>query len=272
MSCNGFNHQPGCTCGFRGGWGGYRSFDPLQRRFDNEPRPRQLGFQQGTAQPLSGGFTRPGAKCPVCGDTVYFYQSPYGGRVFFDDLGPPWPKHPCTDNITASSKAKAASHTSWHLNQWQPLTHASTAEISPVRGIYRISGRISDRDHSFFFRAYDIVMAEIVRIQKIGRGKFALSVLDFNTVDQTWCVWDGFAWTDSEAPGYGEPLIKTSSWKSFSPAAKAVQPKAHQQFSEDMHPCPHCGDLVRFKNLTRHIARVHLRTSAKYPTSWDLRK
>jgi hypothetical protein len=28
---------------------------------------------------------------------VYFYQSPYGGRVFFDELGPPWPKHPCTD-------------------------------------------------------------------------------------------------------------------------------------------------------------------------------
>jgi hypothetical protein len=29
---------------------------------------------------------------------VYFYRSPSGGRVFFDDLGPPWPKHPCTDN------------------------------------------------------------------------------------------------------------------------------------------------------------------------------
>jgi len=29
---------------------------------------------------------------------VFFYQSPHGSRVFFDDLGPPWPKHPCTDN------------------------------------------------------------------------------------------------------------------------------------------------------------------------------
>lgn len=43
-------------------------------------------------------YVNPNARCPVCGVEVYFYQSPYGGRVFFDDLGPPWPKHPCTDN------------------------------------------------------------------------------------------------------------------------------------------------------------------------------
>jgi hypothetical protein len=43
-------------------------------------------------------YVNPNARCPVCGAQVYFYQSPYGGRVFFDELGPPWPKHPCTDN------------------------------------------------------------------------------------------------------------------------------------------------------------------------------
>lgn len=43
-------------------------------------------------------YVNPNARCPVCGSSVYFYQSPYGGRVFFDELGPPWPKHPCTDN------------------------------------------------------------------------------------------------------------------------------------------------------------------------------
>ena len=43
-------------------------------------------------------YVNPNAHCPVCGCAVYFYQSPYGGRVFFDELGPPWPKHPCTDN------------------------------------------------------------------------------------------------------------------------------------------------------------------------------
>ncbi|MCZ7422956.1 hypothetical protein O7605_25975 [Verrucosispora sp. WMMA2121] len=32
---------------------------------------------------------------------VYFYANQHGSRVFFDQLGPPWPKHPCTDNGTA---------------------------------------------------------------------------------------------------------------------------------------------------------------------------
>ena len=46
-------------------------------------------------------YVNPNAHCPVCGEPVFFYQSPYGGRVFFDELGPPWPKHPCTDtNVT----------------------------------------------------------------------------------------------------------------------------------------------------------------------------
>ncbi|MGP5194828.1 SRPBCC domain-containing protein [Arthrobacter rhombi] len=37
------------------------------------------------------------ARCPVCGADVYFYANEYGSRVYFDELQPPWPKHPCTD-------------------------------------------------------------------------------------------------------------------------------------------------------------------------------
>ncbi|MFD1211494.1 SRPBCC domain-containing protein [Arthrobacter sp. GCM10027362] len=37
------------------------------------------------------------ARCPVCGQAVYFYANELGSKVYFDDLGPPWPKHPCTD-------------------------------------------------------------------------------------------------------------------------------------------------------------------------------
>jgi hypothetical protein len=47
-------------------------------------------------RPLPGvEFTRP-ANCPVCGADCFYYQSADGGRVFFDSLGSPWPKHPCT--------------------------------------------------------------------------------------------------------------------------------------------------------------------------------
>lgn len=40
----------------------------------------------------------PNASCPVCGQSVYFYANEHGSRVFFDELGKPWAKHPCTDN------------------------------------------------------------------------------------------------------------------------------------------------------------------------------
>lgn len=43
-------------------------------------------------------YVNPNAKCPVCGLDVFFYQNEFGSRVYFDELGPPWPKHPCTDN------------------------------------------------------------------------------------------------------------------------------------------------------------------------------
>lgn len=43
------------------------------------------------------GITYPNAKCPVCGDSVFFFQAHNGGRVFFDPpLGSPWHPHPCT--------------------------------------------------------------------------------------------------------------------------------------------------------------------------------
>ena len=47
-------------------------------------------------------YLDPNARCPVCGASVYFYRSPYNGRVFFDDVGWPWPKHPCTDKYKGS--------------------------------------------------------------------------------------------------------------------------------------------------------------------------
>jgi len=33
----------------------------------------------------------------VCKASVYYYENEHGSRVFFDNIGPPWPKHPCTD-------------------------------------------------------------------------------------------------------------------------------------------------------------------------------
>lgn len=51
-----------------------------------------------------GSYVNPNARCPVCDKIVFFYQSPSGGRAFFDALGWPWPKHGCTDSRAAQRK------------------------------------------------------------------------------------------------------------------------------------------------------------------------
>lgn len=49
--------------------------------------------------PYSSRWAHPNAVCPVCGAKVYFYANDAGSRVYFDEIGPPWPKHPCTDTF-----------------------------------------------------------------------------------------------------------------------------------------------------------------------------
>lgn len=90
MGCNAWNHHHGCNCGWGGDTGGggrYRAPAPAPVNVWTSPRYRDLE-----------SYVNPNATCPVCGAAVFFYQSPYGGRVFFDEFGPPWPKHPCTDS------------------------------------------------------------------------------------------------------------------------------------------------------------------------------
>lgn len=80
MPCNAHNHHPDCDCG----WGGV-FYEPTVQC----PKPDWS---------KESSHTTPNAKCPVCSASVFFYKSADGAAVFFDSLGPPWPKHPCTDN------------------------------------------------------------------------------------------------------------------------------------------------------------------------------
>jgi len=89
MGCNGWNHPPGCDCG----WGGQYHGD--YGGFSHTPTPKVQTTPSWSLAQFS--ITR-NAQCPVCGAPVFFYKNNEGSRVFFDSLGPPWPKHPCTDS------------------------------------------------------------------------------------------------------------------------------------------------------------------------------
>jgi hypothetical protein len=51
-------------------------------------------------------FTRP-TSCPVCSADVFFVRH-NGGSVWFDELGPPWEKHPCFDDDATATVIRSA--------------------------------------------------------------------------------------------------------------------------------------------------------------------
>lgn len=238
-------------CDFRGGWSGYKSFAPLSQALAD--RPRQLGLQKGTTTALAGGYVNPSARCPICGASVYFYKSPFGGKVYFERLGPPWPKHPCTSGSAISKKTHA--FPAWQEDSWLPLTHATIREESAVRQIYSISGVVTNRECSFFFRSEEIVMAEVIRIKKIARGKFSISLLDFNTLDKTWCIWSGDLRTSAAHSNFDPPLSKSEVWHDLK--EDFGYSMADSQAITEWTTCALCNAKVHIKNLRRHNKKVH---------------
>lgn len=94
----GYNHSPDCRCGWCVKHGGNRIHRSEMRYSTRLAEAQSLLRAHGVRDRITACFVDPNAKCPVCGAGVYYYQNARGSRVFFDDLGPPWPKHPCTDN------------------------------------------------------------------------------------------------------------------------------------------------------------------------------
>lgn len=168
--CNAYNHSFDCPCGFGGdtGGGGWR-----RARF------RSIAEM---LEPISGGWVKdnggtiesyvnPNAHCPVCNAPVFFYRSPFDGRVFFDELGWPWPKHPCTDNSREPRRATRDSvgrlmarlEPKWRPDGWEPLL---SSKIYPKKDQVLVTGdtggeflelklpagEVIDRDSPIFIR------------------------------------------------------------------------------------------------------------------------
>ena len=113
----GHNHYADCSCGW--------CYKAAGATIVAAPSKPFFTRQFGTIV----SFTDPNATCPVCGAAVFFYRSPHGGRVFFDELGPPWPKHPCTSSEPLCSKSgdlvvpgpsEAPKH-AWQIQGWRPV-------------------------------------------------------------------------------------------------------------------------------------------------------
>jgi len=99
--CNAYNHPSNCACGWGGdchAGGGHNGPIPKWDNSNSSPVIRTDNYQ-----PEYFSFTNPNATCPICGAQVYYYQNCHGSKVYFDELGKPWPKHACLTNEKISS-------------------------------------------------------------------------------------------------------------------------------------------------------------------------
>ncbi|MCP5391909.1 MAG: hypothetical protein H6920_09855 [Sphingomonadaceae bacterium] len=140
--------------------------------------------------------TIPNARCPVCGAPVFFYESFTGGRVFFDELGPPWPKHPCTDNTpppsgacrAAAAKPATTSGSTpappqWRREGWIPL---ETVTVTRADGFSTLRGNGADGGAEIIFSVADHMRCTendpiLVRRSDHGDGTWDISYLPINS-------------------------------------------------------------------------------------------
>lgn len=183
--CNAWNHSPDRRCGWGGeGHKGKSSGNSLPGAFS--------GYFPGVP-PIDKSYesyTIPNATCPVCGDFVFFYQSPEGGRVFFDELGPPWPKHPCTDHNSrpgligdVSRSAPSRTYT-WQKEGWSPFIISFVSRVD--QNILKVSGDLEGEEKVVFTRRHlthgfgdgdSIASACIAFLRKSGPEKISLSYI-----------------------------------------------------------------------------------------------
>jgi hypothetical protein len=180
--CNAWNHPPGCACGWGWGYGSEKAFSNNQT---TQVKKYNYGYES---------FTR-NAMCPVCGSKVFFYQSSNGGRVFFDELGPPWPKHPCTDNklfhnlnirdsldLLYKSNHPSVMDKMWKNSQWLPLF------INEIKFTWfdflEISGLLESEDAKYFIKINnDKIDRETVEFESIARFRYVTNrILELSLV------------------------------------------------------------------------------------------
>lgn len=160
--CNAWNHPPGCSCG----WGG-----------DELSGVRLTDHRFNSIE----SFTNPNAQCPACGDAVFFYQSPHGGKVFFDELGPPWEKHPCTDgqnenHRTISTNGEQLRETyKWQAEGWTPVLNAELDQIGV--NLWRVSSPFEPRNHFIYTPESDSIFdPDFVHMRPAEPGKQKISL------------------------------------------------------------------------------------------------
>lgn len=164
MACNGNNHVPNCNCG----WGGVAN------------------FKFSPARDKNGTFVL-NAKCPVCSKPVFYYQNKHGSKVFFDSLGHPWPKHPCTIS------KKDEQQTGFASSKWV-IKYLEEVEKSELfKNKYSVKHSWKRNRYMFFFTSEDLDDFTSIRVLPNGQSP-QVRIQTFDKDSKQACILEG--------PGY----------------------------------------------------------------------
>jgi hypothetical protein len=167
--CNAKNHRWNCDCGF-GGTKGLRS-----------PRTSSAETSDLFVVPkVPRRYTKPNERCAFCDAPVFFRRLANGGRVYFDDPGSPWRKHPCTDRTSKSYLGPFGDA----KDGWPQVTELVAETIG--QDCLRLTGQFAGRHWHTFVRR-DALGIGPMSASDLGRsfvqakpaleGKFSLALL-----------------------------------------------------------------------------------------------
>lgn len=260
--CNAWNHSPSCTCG----WGGDGHLG--RRTLFSSLIQSNVVFK--TYRDLWLGFTNPNAKCPVCGASVYFYASPNGGRVFFDELGPPWPKHPCTDygkpviRLTPPVILREELNKTHLKDGWIPYLCQDIQTIRGGKSIFQLTGLVNDQKQTFFSTKDGLSEGAPFLVKQNEDGQIWLSTLissRFEIKAETIRVFkfesDVHSLYDSPVPKariYKDKLGRSTGKKKI--ISSHAKSKNLIIVEKNLQKCSQCGAKVN--NLDKHIEKAHL--------------
>lgn len=226
MACNGNNHELDCDCGWGGIWRGKFSSS------DHE----------------NGTFTL-NAKCPVCSQPVYYYQNSRGSKVFFDEIGHPWPKHPCTINKECEKKIVSSSIV------WIDKNKSDVERSTLYKHKYSVKHDGRKVPFLFFFTNIDLEKAINIKVS-IQVKEILVRIYIFIDEYKQFCILEGPAYTKHPSPGILKKLkvIKLGKNKISYLFTSAKNSNKNESPKE---VCILCRSIVSKKNMTKHIRKAH---------------
>ncbi len=176
----GYNHYSWCSCG----WCVNKNRGYVKDRvYKYEDKGNSSDFSKVETYE---SFTIPNVRCKCCGKEIYFYQSPYGGKVFFNELGHPWEKHCCEKKCCAKEKETipydeleirtiTKNKPSWEKDGWFPAIFMKAEKFNSSLIKIILKSMVDYKEYTFF-----------IKIQKnILLKKQEMLLMNFKKIDES---------------------------------------------------------------------------------------